>query len=293
MLSYREAWDFLSRHKMQINTLLRWYASKLDSHPLRTKIITSGLIAGTGDLLCQSIVLGTTEDNKVDDINFNDGSMICNHQQVHQLQQHSSSSTSSCASQYDITRTAKFAFLGATLVAPATHVWYGYLMTKIPGLSLASVGKRLALDQGLFAPVFLTTFVSCLTVLDHIVTSARMVNATMNSDITTPTSAAAQPIHQHLLEVSIHNQCSSSSTSASTSIVMSSPPASPHPPPPMQSLILNRIRNDVPQSLLVGWSIWIPSMAYMFAYVPGKYQVLFSNAVGFVWNVYLSWRTHQ
>jgi hypothetical protein len=34
-------------------------------------------------------------------------------------------------------------------------------------------------------------------------------------------------------------------------------------------------------------------MAYMFAYVPGKYQVLFSNSVGFVWNVYLSWRTHQ
>lgn len=286
---------------MHINTLLRWYASKLDSHPLRTKIITSGLIAGTGDLLCQCIGPGTTEDKKVDNIiNINDGNMIYNHQleqQQQQLQQHSVSS-SSPTSQYDITRTAKFAFLGATLVAPATHVWYGYLMTKIPGVSLVSVGKRLALDQGLFAPVFLTTFVSCLTVLDHIVTSARMVNATMISDITTPTSAAAQPIHQHLLEVSIHNQCSSSSTSASTStsIVMSSPPASPHPPPPpppLQSLILNRIQNDVPQSLLVGWSIWIPSMAYMFAYVPGKYQVLFSNTVGFVWNVYLSWRTHQ
>jgi hypothetical protein len=44
---------------------------------------------------------------------------------------------------------------------------------------------------------------------------------------------------------------------------------------------------------VVGWSIWIPSMAFMFAFVPGKFQVLFSNGVGFVWNSYLSWRTHE
>lgn len=281
---------------MQNNALLRWYASKLDSHPLRTKIITSGFIAGTGDLLCQSIGLGM--EKPVDDAN--------NDNKHH-----------STAARYDITRTIKFAFLGATLVAPATHVWYGYLMTTIPGTNVLSVGKRLAFDQGLFAPLFLTTFVSSLTVLDHVVAAsitnfmptARILTSTMAEDTNNSTTndpnhcqvdnAKSQPLLEKHRQVVPNNNphspkmegytTSSSSSSSSTPIVL--PP--PSDPSSLQSLICTRIQNDVPQSLIVGWSIWIPSMAYMFAYVPGKYQVLFSNSVGFVWNVYLSWRTHQ
>ncbi len=240
---------------MQNNALLRWYTSKLDSHPLRTKIITSGCIAGTGDLLCQSSSGLGMENNTDDDV-----------------KQHSTAAAfTSCY--YDITRTAKFAFLGATLVAPATHVWYGYLMTKIPGTNMSSVIKRLVFDQGLFAPLFLTTFVSCLTVLDHDVTSYKTTTERMMA-----TSIIADS-----------NNTAYGTPEYCQIIDMTAPPLTPS----LQSLILTRIQNDVPQSLVVGWSMWIPSMAYMFAYVPGKYQVLFSNTVGFFWNVYLSWRTHQ
>lgn len=272
---------------MHNNALLRWYASKLDSHPLRTKIFTSGFIAGTGDLLCQSF--DTNDDGDDEDNN----------------KHHSTA-------RYDITRNIKFAFLGATLVAPATHVWYGYLMTNIPGTNMLSVGKRLVFDQGLFAPLFLTTFVSSLTVLDHVVASmnfmptVRMVTSTMaDTNISASNdpnyiqvdNTKLQTLEKHQQVVPINNPhspkmegytTSSSSSSSSTPIVLSQPSD-----PSLQSLICSRIQKDVPQSLIVGWSIWIPSMAYMFAYVPGKYQVLFSNSVGFVWNVYLSWRTHQ
>ena len=35
---------------------LQWYVTKLDTHPITTKVISSGLISGSGDLLCQSII---------------------------------------------------------------------------------------------------------------------------------------------------------------------------------------------------------------------------------------------
>ncbi len=249
---------------MSSNALLRWYTSKLDSHPLKTKIITSGCIAGIGDVLCQSFSgLGMKNNADDDDV----------------IRQHSTTSAAAFTSCYDIARTAKFTLLGATLVAPATHVWYGYLMTKIPGTNISSVIKRLAFDQGLFAPLFLTTFVSCLTVLDHGVTSY-----------------ACKTTTERMMATSIiadSNNTTYSTTPEYCQIIDNIMTAPPPLTPSLHSLILTRIQNDVPQSLIVGWSIWIPSMAYMFAYVPGKYQVLFSNTVGFVWNVYLSWRTHQ
>jgi hypothetical protein len=50
---------------------------------------------------------------------------------------------------------------------------------------------------------------------------------------------------------------------------------------------------ELPESIVVGWKIWVPSMTVMFAFVPSKYQVLYSNCVGFIWNAYLSWKTHE
>lgn len=39
-----------------INRALQWYSMRLDMHPLTTKCITSGLVSGSGDVLCQAIV---------------------------------------------------------------------------------------------------------------------------------------------------------------------------------------------------------------------------------------------
>ena len=122
-------------------------------------------------------------------------------------------------------------------------------MSSIPGSSITAIGKRLFMDQGLFAPLFLPTFVSCLTVLEHI-------NVNNNDDTTLQSK----------------NNISNDD---------------------LLSHISNRLRNDVPDAIVVGWKIWIPSMSIMFAFVPGKFQVLYSNCIGFVWNAYLSWRTHE
>mmetsp|Transcript_28060 Transcript_28060/g.39440 ORF Transcript_28060/g.39440 Transcript_28060/m.39440 type:complete len:257 (+) Transcript_28060:191-961(+) len=57
--------------------------------------------------------------------------------------------------------------------------------------------------------------------------------------------------------------------------------------------MLPRLREDVPDALVANWSLWIPAMMFNFRFVPLKFQVLFSNLVGFVWNAYLSWKTHE
>lgn len=192
------------------NSLLRnplqWYGHKLDTYPIFTKCITSGIIAGSGDVLCQYL------NRPNSDI------------------------------RYDWVRSLRFAILGSFLVAPTVHAWYGLLMTRIPGTSLKAIGKRLFCDQGLFAPIFTPTFISCLTVLEHF--SGKEINKDNN---------VTDNFALHLKD---------------------------------------RLR-DSPEAIVVGWKIWVPSMGIMFAVVPSKYQVLYSNCIAFVWNGYLSWKTHE
>mmetsp|Transcript_25499 Transcript_25499/g.38477 ORF Transcript_25499/g.38477 Transcript_25499/m.38477 type:complete len:251 (-) Transcript_25499:16-768(-) len=201
---------------------LQWYVTKLDTHPITTKCISSGLISGSGDLLCQSIIAKRKQQST-----------------SHEL---------------DWMRTLRFTLLGSFLVAPTVHSWYGMLMSRIPGTSLAAIGKRLFFDQGLFAPLFTPTFISMLTVLEHL----------------------SSPLDQVVEKEGVNNNDSNNHNNSD-----------------LLTHLTDRLKNDAPDAILVGWSIWVPSMAVMFAFVPGKFQVLYSNGVGFVWNAYLSWKTHE
>jgi ligand-binding sensor protein len=53
--------------------------------------------------------------------------------------------------------------------------------------------------------------------------------------------------------------------------------------------IMSRLYRVTPELIVSGWKLWIPSMGINFSIVPLKYQVLFSNVVSLVWNVYLSY----
>ena len=52
------------------------------------------------------------------------------------------------------------------------------------------------------------------------------------------------------------------------------------------------LRNEWGNMVVTNWTLWIPAMFVNFNFVPGPYQVLFSNAVGVVWNMYLSWKAN-
>ena len=102
------------------------YLRLLEQKPLTTKVVTSGVIAAVGDVLCQSWFEGHVDGRRL----------------------------------------AIFSFLGAALVGPTLHVWYGVLNRLLPAAGTAGAFQRMAVDQGIFAPTFVPTFISSLMCLE-------------------------------------------------------------------------------------------------------------------------------
>jgi len=50
---------------------------------------------------------------------------------------------------------------------------------------------------------------------------------------------------------------------------------------------------EVPSILVAEWTLWIPTMAFTFRYIPVKFQVLMINSVGVLWYTYLSYTAKQ
>lgn len=113
---------------------IAWYSRKLDTHPLITKSVTSGLVAGCGDGLGQ----------------YN---QHCKQREKQPWN-------------WDMLRTGRFVLLGAALVAPVCHLWYANLMTRFPGSTGRQIAKRVVLDQFFFAPLFLPTWLLNLWMLE-------------------------------------------------------------------------------------------------------------------------------
>ena len=109
------------------------YLSALETNPLATKCFTSGLLNAAGDLFAQFMF-------------ENAGEKGC-----------------------DLRRTGVFTFLGAALVGPCLHFWYGALSKIVAATGAAGTGAAalsLALDQLAFAPTFLAVFIASLFTIE-------------------------------------------------------------------------------------------------------------------------------
>ncbi|XP_058205298.1 protein sym-1 [Rhododendron vialii] len=109
-------------------SLLSWYLSLLDKHPVLTKAVTGALLTLIGDLICQIMI-----------------------DQVPSL---------------DLKRTFLFTLLGLVLVGPTLHFWYLYLSRLVPLSGASGAFSRLVLDQFLFAPIFIGVFLASLLTLE-------------------------------------------------------------------------------------------------------------------------------
>ena len=52
--------------------------------------------------------------------------------------------------------------------------------------------------------------------------------------------------------------------------------------------IKNKLEQDFWSTMQSNWALWFPAQLVNFRFVPGAYQVLFSNGISFIWNIYLS-----
>jgi Mpv17 / PMP22 family len=49
-----------------------------------------------------------------------------------------------------------------------------------------------------------------------------------------------------------------------------------------------KLQSEMLSTLLTNYSVWVPAMFINFKFIPPHLNVLFSNSVGFFWNIYLS-----
>ena len=54
-----------------------------------------------------------------------------------------------------------------------------------------------------------------------------------------------------------------------------------------------KIRNDLFTIIRSGWALWVPFQFINFRFVPVNLQALASNLVALVWNVYMSYASHN
>lgn len=104
------------------------YNRALASSPLLTKAVTTAAISAIGNVFCQLAVEGRPS--------------------------------------LDGRRVAVFTGLGFVWVAPALHVWFGFLNRIIPGGGNTGALTRMALDQGAWAPLFIASMITLLTLID-------------------------------------------------------------------------------------------------------------------------------
>jgi len=140
----RAASDNHERHvATTIASPLAWYAHKLETHPLRTKCVTSALIAGSGDLVCQYVI---------------------HHQK--KLNETGSGVAVNDSFNSDMKRTFRFAFMGLMFVGPMYHIWLDFLGKHYGGSSATAAFKRVMLDQLVFTPFMIPGFMISILLLE-------------------------------------------------------------------------------------------------------------------------------
>ncbi|KAK4306710.1 hypothetical protein Pmani_021491 [Petrolisthes manimaculis] len=111
-----------------MGSLARAYSQALKKYPFTIQALQAGTLMGAGDVSSQILVERKT------------------------------------AKQYEWKRTVRFFALGTFLVAPVLTKWYGFLDGKFGSGKGISALKKVACDQGIFAPSFLAVFMTVLGV---------------------------------------------------------------------------------------------------------------------------------
>jgi hypothetical protein len=173
--------------------VFQWYSRKLSTHPLITKSLTSAIIAGLGDVLCQATMhtsppptpTPTTHSNENEEEKSKDG-------KDGMIESGGNSSINSInmwvhsfwTTGWDAQCTCIFALLGFTFVAPTSHFWYDCL-ARHPwtlGQSLTRISKRVFLDQFIWTPVFFVIWLISFWSLQDIAATAAAANSATAAD---------------------------------------------------------------------------------------------------------------
>lgn len=130
--------------------LWKWYQNCLAVHPVKTQVVSSGLIWGFGDVAAQSITHLTAQNR------------------FHNQNEKPTEDTGNGNNELKLNwnRVAKTSFFGFAFVGPVGHFWYEGLDRFIRNRFLMQpnsprfVATKVAIDGGLFGPLDLLVFFS-------------------------------------------------------------------------------------------------------------------------------------
>ncbi|KAJ0165423.1 Protein sym-1 [Colletotrichum tanaceti] len=111
--------------------MLGWYQARLAARPLLTQSITTAVLFATGDITAQQLV------------------------DKRGLEKH------------DFARTGRMALYGGVIFGPVASNWFKFLQHNIVLKNKnAEILARVAVDQGVFAPVMISVFLSSMATLE-------------------------------------------------------------------------------------------------------------------------------
>ncbi|ORY54576.1 uncharacterized protein BCR38DRAFT_453520 [Pseudomassariella vexata] len=111
--------------------MLRWYQARLASRPLLTQSITTAVLFATGDITAQQVF----EKKGIE--------------------------------KHELARTGRMFLYGGAVFGPAATTWYKFLSRKVVLQNKnAEIAARVACDQLIFAPTFISIFLSSMAVME-------------------------------------------------------------------------------------------------------------------------------
>ncbi|CCF32955.1 sym-1 [Colletotrichum higginsianum] len=111
--------------------MLGWYQARLAARPLLTQSITTAVLFATGDITAQQLV------------------------DKRGLEKH------------DFARTGRMALYGGVIFGPVATNWFKFLQHNVVLKNKnAEILARVAVDQGVFAPVMISVFLSSMATLE-------------------------------------------------------------------------------------------------------------------------------
>ncbi|OHF01140.1 sym-1 [Colletotrichum orchidophilum] len=111
--------------------MLGWYQARLAARPLLTQSITTAILFATGDITAQQLV------------------------DKRGLEKH------------DFARTGRMALYGGVIFGPVATTWFKFLQNNVVLKNKnAEMLARVAVDQGVFAPVMISVFLSSMATLE-------------------------------------------------------------------------------------------------------------------------------
>jgi hypothetical protein len=227
------------------------YSALLETHPLLTKAVTSGLICGAGDTSCQvlaSMAPGNREKEP-----------------------------------FDVARTARFTLVGSLLLAPTLHVWYGKLNAWVPGSSISSVLKVRFLPRSIKTKPMPRALLSTAW---HINSFFGCSCSLYGCREWLSTSLASPHFSSHALCRGTSNCLRSFSRSSNVLLLdytaNSEPPLLAIPSLLIHSLLIlegkasdigSRLKASWADAVVANWGLWVPAQLINFRFVPPIYQV--------------------